>query len=224
MTDKDLRRSLTELHETLRKEIKSVWDRSVSFQDELFDRWERADFMGFGKGTSVYQDSLIIGDVSVGADTWIGPFTVLDGSGGLTIGDNCSISAGVQIYTHDTVQRRMTGGEASPERAPTRIGDWCYIGPLSIVTKGVSIGDNAVVGAHSLVNADVSPGTVVFGAPARTAGKVAVAADGSAVVGWTEAGDDPSVEELRARIDVLEVRVAEMERRGLSSGGGIGRG
>ena len=94
MTDKDLGGSLTELHETLRKEIKSVWDRSVSFQDELFDRWERADFMGFGKGTSVYQDSLIIGDVSVGAATWIGPFTVLDGSGGLTIGDNCSISAG----------------------------------------------------------------------------------------------------------------------------------
>ncbi len=38
------------LHESLRLEIKKRWKRSVPFADELFDRREKAKFLGFGKG------------------------------------------------------------------------------------------------------------------------------------------------------------------------------
>ena len=51
--------------------------------------------------------------VTVGAGTWIGPNTLLDGTGGLSIGASCSISAGVQIYTHDSVMWALSGGTAS---------------------------------------------------------------------------------------------------------------
>ena len=39
---------------------------------------------------------------TVGEGTWIGAFTVIDGSGGLTIGKGCDISSGVHIYTHSS--------------------------------------------------------------------------------------------------------------------------
>src|SRR5262245_56825399 len=84
------------LHKILREEIKTRWNRAVPFADELVDRWERAASLGFGKGSSIYDSSLVIGSVDVGEGTWIGPFTVLDGQGGLVIGKYCSISTGVQ--------------------------------------------------------------------------------------------------------------------------------
>ena len=58
----------------------------MPFGELVNDRWEKANFLGFGKGTSVYDSSVIIGDVVVGENTWIGPNTILDGSGKLTIG------------------------------------------------------------------------------------------------------------------------------------------
>ncbi len=215
MDPEETLRLLTELHYRLREEMRSRWNRSVSFQDELFDRWERASFLGFGEGTSVYQDSLIIGDVQVGQNTWIGPFTVLDGSGGLTIGNNCSISTGVQIYSHDTLMRRLSDGKISPERQPTSVGDSCYIGPLSVVAKGVTIGHHSVIGAHSFVNRDVPAFTVVHGVPARVRGKVVIDESGIPRIEWIK--DDTkdlytAIKTLTARLELLETQLEALKR------------
>jgi acetyltransferase-like isoleucine patch superfamily enzyme len=151
-----------------RREVDAHWNRSLPFGDYVGDRWERAREMGFGEGTSVYDSVLVLGDVKVGAKTWIGPFVVLDGSGGgLVIGDHCSISAGVQIYTHDTVRSAVSGGVEPYEHAPTRIGNNCYLGPQTVVAKGVSVGDGSVIGANSLVLDDIPPGVKAFGTPCR---------------------------------------------------------
>lgn len=149
-----------------RAEVDESFHRTLPFGDYLVDRWEKAKVLGFGEGASIYDSALVLGDVSVGANTWIGPGTILDGSGGLAIGSFCSISAGVQIYTHDTVEWATSGGEKPASKAPTRIGDRCYIGPNSIIAKGVTIGDGAVIGALSFVNSDVAAGTRVAGCPA----------------------------------------------------------
>jgi len=142
-------------------------ERSVPFADVLFDRWERAASLGFGEGTSVYDSSHIFGDVKVGKNTWIGPFTILDGTGGLTIGDNCSISASVQIYSHDSVQWAVSGGTAKYEYAATSIGNNCYIAPGSVLAMGVHIGDGSIVGANSFVNRSFPEGSKIGGSPAR---------------------------------------------------------
>lgn len=117
----------------------------------------------------------------IGKNTWIGPFTLLDGSGDkLSIGGYCSISSGVQIYTHDSVKWAITGGKASYEKDSVNIGNCCYIGPYSIILKGVKIGKHSVIGAHSFVNSDIPPNSIVFGIPARVVGKIKI--DGSKAV------------------------------------------
>ncbi len=171
---------LWSLHQQLRKEVKNRWNRAVPFADELFDRWERAAFLGFGKGASIYDSSLVIGDVVVGEETWIGPFTVLDGRGGLRIGRFCSISSGTQLYSHDTVKWALTGGKAKEVRQPTQIGDCCYIGPMSVVSGGVTVGDHSVVGASSFVKENVPPFSIVAGIPARVIGHVELIGDADA--------------------------------------------
>lgn len=154
-----------------RRHIHEQYFRTLPFGDYIVDRWEKARALGFGEGASIYDSSLVLGDVEVGAETWIGPFTVLDGSGGkLKIGSRCSISAGVQIYTHDTVRRTLSGGVEPIDTASTTIGSNCYIGPNVVISKGVTIGDYVVIGANSFVNRDVSSYRKVHGSPLQTAG------------------------------------------------------
>lgn len=151
----------------LRQQMKARFARHVAYGDLFTDRWDTAEHYGFGEGTSCYDNVLILGDVVVGKSTWIGPGVILDGSGGLQIGDHCAISAGVQIYSHDTVKRATSLGEQQAERAPTRIGSGVYIGPQCVIEKGVNIGDGAVVGAMSFVNQDVPAAAKAWGVPAR---------------------------------------------------------
>jgi acetyltransferase-like isoleucine patch superfamily enzyme len=165
-------KKLLNLWRLLQDEINIKWKRTLPFGDYFVDRWEKARLLGFGKGSSIYDSSLVIGDVKVGEQTWIGPFTILDGSGGLEIGSFCSISAGVQIYTHDTVKWAISGGKMDPERAPTKIGSRCYIGPNTIIAKGVTIGDECIIGANSLILNDIPSRSKAGGIPCRVIGKI----------------------------------------------------
>lgn len=159
--DDELKEGLKEL----RQIMKDQFNRHVSIQDLLSDRWETAKFYGFGEGTSCYNNVLIIGDVKVGKHTWIGPNVILDGSGGLDIGDYVSISAGVQIYSHHTVDWSNSFGTEQIKKETTRIKSGVYLGPNSIVQMGTTIGEKAVVGAMSFVNKDIPDNGKWYGSP-----------------------------------------------------------
>ncbi len=166
----DLKGELVRLYSRLRVRMKADHGRHVSFGDLMTDRWERAGFLGFGEGSSCYDNVLVLGDVTVGSNTWIGPNVILDGAGGLFVGDFCSISSGVHIYTHHTVAWSTSMGEADYQHAPVTIGSGVYIGPQAVIQMGVTIGDGAVIGAMSFVNRDVAAGARVWGVPAREQG------------------------------------------------------
>jgi acetyltransferase-like isoleucine patch superfamily enzyme len=151
----------------LRMELFKKYKRHVSMADLIMDRWETAKFYGFGEGSSCYNNVLILGDVKVGKNTWIGPNVVLDGSGGLEIGDFVSISAGVQIYSHHTVRWSNSLGVSDIERKSTKVGSGVYIGPNVVIQMGVEIGDKAIIGALTFVNKDVPAQSKVIGSPCR---------------------------------------------------------
>jgi len=178
VTDEDLQAALKALYLQNDERLRQEFDRSLSFQDGLFDRWERAKRLGFGDEASIYNSSLVYGAVTVGNGTWIGPNTLLDGSrGGIAIGHHCSISAGVQIYTHDTVLWSLSGGKMAKRKGAVTIGDCNYIGSQSIVGLGVTIGSHCVIAANSFVNRDVSDNTIMAGTPARKIGTVEIDGD-----------------------------------------------
>jgi acetyltransferase-like isoleucine patch superfamily enzyme len=146
---------------------KRRWDRFTSLGDLITDRTENAIMYGFGEGSSCYDNVLVIGDVKVGRNTWIGPNVILDGSGGLEIGSFVSISAGTQIYSHSTLDRTLSLGKEEIKYERTVIGESVYIGPNTVIEKGSKIGDNVVIGAFSLVRGSIESNCKVFGIPAR---------------------------------------------------------
>jgi maltose O-acetyltransferase len=91
----------------------------------------------------------------------------------VSIGEGAQIGPAVQIYAadhpRDPAQRRA-GFEFG---RPVRIGKFAWIGGGAIILPGVSIGDESVVGAGSVVTRDVPTGATVIGNPARivTAGR-----------------------------------------------------
>lgn len=118
-----------------------------------------------------------VGEPVVGEGTWIGAFTVIDGSGGLTIGSGCDIASGVHIYTHSSALRCVSGrAKSTVDRAPVTIGDRVFIGANSVIQMGVTIGDEAIIAAGSVVTRDVAARTVVAGVPALVVGEVDLSA------------------------------------------------
>ena len=164
--------NLKEIYNRLGNKFIKELDRLPPLPDLLVDRWQRAELLGFGKGTNIYDSSLVIGQVKIGSECWIGPNTILDGSGNLSIGDFCTISAGVQIYTHDNVKQTLSGKVMPIEREPVTIGNNVYIGPQAVITKGITIGNNVVIGSFSFVNKNIPGNSIVMGQPAQISGKV----------------------------------------------------
>ncbi|MDO4190909.1 MAG: DapH/DapD/GlmU-related protein [Bacteroidales bacterium] len=91
----------------------------------------------------------------------------------ITIGEQTMLGANVNIYGTDfhclKAEDRLhqTNGTASAPTAPITIGKRCWLASNVTVLKGVTIGDEAVVGAMSLVNKNIPDKTVAAGVPAK---------------------------------------------------------
>ena len=119
-------------------------------------------------GTEYNDFCIIYGNPKIGKNTWVGFHTLIDGSGGLEIGENCSIASGVHIYTHDSVRWAINGLKKDGkhiDRKPVKIGNNVFIGANSIILKGVTIGDKSIIGAGTIVNKDIPSNSVVYGNP-----------------------------------------------------------
>jgi acetyltransferase-like isoleucine patch superfamily enzyme len=160
------------LREKMAMQMREKYDRMLPLDEMLLDRWKKAEFLGFGEQTSVYENVYIYGKPKVGKNVWVGPFVVLDGTGGLTIGDGCDISCGAMIFTHSTHLRCISKGNMNILKKPVRIGKYVYVGSGAIVLPGVTIGDHSVISAGAVVTKDVPVFSVAMGVPARIVGKV----------------------------------------------------
>lgn len=90
----------------------------------------------------------------------------------VTIGDNNFFSTGFTLLTHDWVTTlfRNRYHEMLPSSGRVTIGSNNYFGQKVTVLKGVTIGDNCVIGLGSIVTHDIPSNSVTVGSPARVIG------------------------------------------------------
>lgn len=85
--------------------------------------------------------------------------------GRISIGNNCTITHGCVVLSHDASAGVVSAGDDGAGRVT--IGDNVFIGVNSVILRNVTIGDNSVIGAGSVVTRDIPPHVLALGNPAR---------------------------------------------------------
>ena len=89
----------------------------------------------------------------------------------VSIGDNTTISFDVAFVTHDAATRIIRHlPDGDPETViygPISVGKNCFIGCRSTILPNVTIGDNSIIGAGSVVNRSIPANSVAAGNPCR---------------------------------------------------------
>lgn len=124
-------------------------------------------------GAFVHPDAVLIGDVIVGPECYIGPNACLRGdmgpiilAEGVSVQDNCVVHSFPEIET--VVERQGHIGHSAILHG-CRVGNDALVGMHAVVMDGAIIGDNAIVAALSLVKAgfQIPPGVLAAGIPAK---------------------------------------------------------
>lgn len=92
--------------------------------------------------------------------------------GDIYIGDNSLIGPGVSIATSVHPVSPHLRRHVLQYNKPVRLGKNVWIGAGAVILPGITIGDNSIVGAGSVVTKDVEPDTIVAGNPARVLRKI----------------------------------------------------
>jgi len=93
-------------------------------------------------------------------------FTVLD-EAEVRVGDNVLIGPNVSLYTVNHAINVTQRNEGIEYAKPIHIGDNVWIGGNTVILQGVSIGNNSIVGAGSVVTKNVPPGVIAAGNPCK---------------------------------------------------------
>ena len=114
---------------------------------------------------SVWPDQAGKGHITIGDYCLVCPGVRISSAAGITIGDNCMIANGAYITDSDWhgIYNRLSFGRAEP----VVIEKNAWIGDSAIICKGVTVGENSIVGAGAIVVASVPANCVAAGNPAR---------------------------------------------------------
>lgn len=124
---------------------------------ERFDDWQYPDIEE-GKPTKYNWVVQHVGNFKLGYKTDIGAFCYINSKYGVTIEDYVQIGSHCSIYSISTIDGKS--GAVTLKKG-------CRVGSHSVVMPGVTIGENAVVGAHSFVNSDIPDNAIAAGVPAK---------------------------------------------------------
>jgi acetyltransferase-like isoleucine patch superfamily enzyme len=105
--------------------------------------------------------------IVIGDGTIIGDNVILDGRGGLVIGDNVNFSSNAAIYT---MQHDYASSTFIASSSPVVIHDRAWISSNTIILPGVDIGEGAVLAAGAVATKNILPFTLNGGIPAKIIG------------------------------------------------------
>ena len=106
------------------------------------------------------------GHITIGDHCLICPGVRIDSASSVEIGDSCMLAAGAYATDadwHDIYDRTRTIGTTRPVTLEANV----WIGDGAVVCKGVTIGENSVIGAGSVVTTDIPPNVIAAGNPAK---------------------------------------------------------
>jgi len=112
------------------------------------------------------------GEIRLSPHVFVGPYAVIYGHGGVTIGDGTLISMHCRILSsnHAVPPFGQTIRSQPDVLLPTKIGRDVWLGAGVTVLGGVTIGDGCIVGAGAVVSRDLPPGAIAHGVPATVKG------------------------------------------------------
>jgi acetyltransferase-like isoleucine patch superfamily enzyme len=121
-----------------------------------------------GFGNRVYDTP----EFSIGDHSFVGHNCSFLIAESVTIGKHCLLAGGVRVsdfdgHPADAEARRRNDPMPADSIQPIVIGDDAWIGAGAYILKGVRIGERAIIGAGSVVTADVPADAVAAGNPAR---------------------------------------------------------
>ncbi|MCI9055448.1 MAG: galactoside O-acetyltransferase [Muribaculaceae bacterium] len=132
---------------------------------EEYDELVHEIFTELGEGSRINTPLTAVRPhkVKIGRNAVVMNGCLMMAAGGITIEDEALIAANVQLISnnHDLQNRNIITCK------PVRICRRAWIGAGSTILPGVTVGENAVVGAGSVVTHDVAPNTIVAGNPAK---------------------------------------------------------
>lgn len=109
------------------------------------------------------------GKIVLEAGVYIGEYGVVTSNAEITIGRDTIIAPHVDLvdFDHATDDLETTVLSQPVDAAPIHIGRDVWLGAKVTVVRGVTVGDQAVVGTGSVINRDIRPRGVAVGVPAR---------------------------------------------------------
>jgi acetyltransferase-like isoleucine patch superfamily enzyme len=121
-----------------------------------------------GTGEILLQPRTRQGVIVIGRDNCFNNNVTMVANESIIIGDHCQIGDQVAIYDCDFHEVNPATRNRSPGPVrPVTIGNNVWLGSRVIVLKGVTIGENSVIGAMSLVNKSIPANTIAAGNPAK---------------------------------------------------------
>jgi len=127
----------------------------------VLGRWS---WLGHGCKLRVHE-----GELRIGAKTVLGQECTISAYQHVSIGRECIVADRVMLidFDHGTVETERPIRDQGIYKRDVRVGHNVWIGYGACLLRGVSVGDNAVIGTNSVVARDVSANSVVGGVPAR---------------------------------------------------------